>query len=346
LATKKLLFLSLYKLKNYSHLKQFSMKANQKRALKQAFILFLCLSAGIVQAQLINPTRILQRAVEKKVEKKVNEKVDKKIDETANKAADKIVDGMVNGKKSEVDSTDGKKTGKLGGKLGKIIESFDATPKTSYAFSSSILQKMTTVRKSKSEVGHMKVQFNKESTAFSVEFLDDKKTAEGEKMSIIMDLEQKTFFTFSTTKKGEKNYFGIRLNEEALKDAETKSTPTKPEKTFTKTGKTKTIMGYSCEGYQMDGDNGDTFILWVTTSSVAGMDDYAKAMKQYGAQQRQKQTAPINSTIETWAKQGKAVLGNDHISKNGDQLLTELEKISLSDPSNFSTAGYKSAFGK
>ena len=105
-------------------------------------------------------------------------------------------------------------------------------------------------------------------------------------------------------------------------------------------------MGYTCEGYQMDGEKGDISIFWVTTSPVSGMDDYAKAMQQYSAQQRQAQTAMPTTTILTWAKEGKAVLGNDHISKNGDQMLSELEKISLNDPSSFATEGYKSAFGK
>ncbi len=314
------------------------MKTIQKTALKQAILLLLCLSVGITSAQLIDPTKLLKRKIERKIEKKVNEKVDQKVDETADKAANKILDGMLNS-----DTTGGKKVGKIG----RIIESFDATPKTSYAFSSSILQKMTSISKSKTEVGHMKMQFNKAVTAFSVELSDDKKTNEAEKMSIIMDLEQKAFFTFSTTKKGEKNYFGIRLKEEAFKDAETtptKPTKTQPEKPFIKTGKTKTIMGYACESYQRDDDKGNTTVLWVTTSSVSGMNDYAKVMKQYGAQQPVKQGNSINSTIETWAKEGKAVLGNDHISKNGDQVLTELEKITLDDPSSFSTVGYKSAF--
>lgn len=291
------------------------MKTYQLNGLKKVVTCFLCFTIFVGQAQILNPTNVLKRKLEQKlnekIEKKVNDKVDQKLEE----------------------------------KIGKMVD-FDVKPKSSYAFSSSILQKMTIINKSKTETSYMKMLFSKEPTAVSVILLDKNQASDSAKGTMIMDLEQKAFFTFGVDKKGNKNYFGFHLKEQPVQEADKNATTPKPEKTFTKTGKTKTIMGYTCDGYQMDGDNDDTFIMWVTTSSVAGMDDYAKAMKQYGMQQRQRQTAPMTSAIETWIKEGKSVLGNDHISKNGDQVLSELEKISLNDPSNFSTEGYKSSFEK
>lgn len=290
------------------------MKTYLLNGLKIAFVCFFCLTIFVGQAQILNPTNVLKRKLEQKVneklEKKVNDKVEQKMEE----------------------------------KIGKVVD-FDVKPKVNYAFSSSILQKMTIINKSKTETSYMKMLFSKESTAMGVLLLDKDQSSGSEKGTMVMDLEQKAFFTFNVDKKGNKNYFGMRLKEQPTQETET-TTTTKPEKKFTKTNKTKTIMGYSCEGYQMDGDNGDTFIMWVTTSSVAGMNDYAKAMQQYGSQQRQRQSSVFTTNIETWAKEGKAVLGHDHISKNGDQVLTELEKISLDDPSTFNTEGYKSAFAK
>jgi hypothetical protein len=291
------------------------MKTYQLNGLKKVVTCFLCLTIFVGQAQILNPTNVLKRKLEQKIndklEKKINDKVDQKLDE----------------------------------KIGKIVD-FDVKPKSSYAFASSVLQKMTVVNKSKTETSYMKVLFSKEPTAVSVLLLDKNQASDSAKGTMIMDLEQKAFFTFGVDKKGNKNYFGFHLKEQPVQEADKNATTPKPEKTFTKTGKTKTIMGYTCEGYQMDGDNGDTFIMWVTTSSVAGMNDYAKAMQQYSLQQRQKQTTVFSTNIETWSKEGKAVLGHDHISKNGDQMLTELEKISPDDPSNFSTEGYKSSFEK
>lgn len=291
------------------------MKTHQAKDLKKVFICLLCFISFMAQSQILDPTRVLKRKIEQKINQKIEQKINDKVDQ------------------------------KLDEKIGKMID-FDVKPKSSYAFASSVLQKMTVVNKSKTETSYMKVLFSKEPTAVSIVVLDKNQVSESEKGTIIMDLEQKAFFTFGVDKKGNKNYFGFHLKEQATQEAETNTTTPKPEKTFTKTDKTKTIMGYTCEGYQMDGDNGDISIMWVTTSSVAGMGEYAKAMQQYSLQQRQRQTIPMTSTIETWIKEGKSVLGNDHISKNGDQVLSELEKISLNDPSNFSTEGYKSSFEK
>ena len=289
---------------------------------KIVFAFLLCLFTFTANAQISNPASILKRKLEQKLNDRINKKIDEKVDSLADKAIESKVD-----------------------RIGKIMD-FDVKPKSSYAFTSSVLQKVTSIKKAKTETIYMKMLFSKDQPTIGMRGLDKDKVEESEKGILIMDLEQKAFFTFAIDKKGAKNYFGLRLKEQPIEEAETSKTPTKSEKTFTKTGKTKTIMGYSCEGYQMDSDNGNTTIMWVTSSNVAGMDDYYKAMRQYSSQQKQNSSFVMTKPISEWAKQGKAVLGNDYINKNGDQTISELEKITLSDPSDFKTEGYKSAFGK
>ncbi|MBL7818074.1 MAG: hypothetical protein JNL70_23900 [Saprospiraceae bacterium] len=314
-------------------------------------VVFFLLALFIVNtslAQIIDPTQVLRRKAEQKLNSKINDTLEKTLDKAIDSALAKktksktttTTDVQVDrGEAQEAEQT----IGAIGDKIGKIMD-FDAKPKGSYAFSSSILQKITVIDKKKTETGYMKILYGNDQTSVGMTFLDANKVGEAEKGTIIMDMTQKAFFMFNTDKKGKKNYFGMRLKEQP-EDNSTSSDATTQPKSLTPTGKHKTIMGYDCEGYKMDGEKGDNFIFWVTNSSVAGMESYEKAMRQYNAQQP-KMGKNSNDGVSQLFKQGKMVLGHDYTSKDGNQMLSELEKISPNDPNSFLTEGYKSAFEK
>jgi hypothetical protein len=313
------------------------MQAIQKVLL---FLVFLC-AAQTVSAQILNPTGFLKRKIEQKVNNELERQVDRALDSAiAKKTKPKTTDGQIdNGEAHEADKT----MGTIGGKLGRLLD-FDAKPKNSYAFSSSILQKITAIDKKKTETSYLKILFSTAQQTIGIASLDANKVDKSEMGSMIMDVEQKAFFMFSTDKKGQKHYFGMRLKEQAVEPTTDASSTTKA-RTVTPTGKHKTIMGYDCTGYQSEGEKGDTFIYWVTSSPVSGMQSYVDAMRQMAANQP-KMTPNSNDMVIKLMKEGKYILGHDYISKNGDQLLMELEKINMTDPSSLNTEGYKSAFEK
>lgn len=304
------------------------------------FLVFLC-TINTISAQILNPNGILKRKIEQKVNAALERQVDRALDSAlTKKSKSKTTDTQIdNGEAQEADKT----MGSIGQKLGKFLD-FNAKPKSSYAFSSSILQKMTAIDKKKTETSYLKILFSTTQQTISIASLDGNKVDKSEMGSMIMDVEQKAFFMFSTDKKGQKHYFGMHLKEQPLEPTTDASSTTKA-RILTPTGKHKTIMGYDCTGYQSDGEKGDTFIYWVTSSPVSGMQSYVDAMRQMAANQP-KMAANSNDMVIKLMKEGKYILGHDYISKNGDQLLMELEKINMTDPSSLNTEGYKSAFEK
>jgi hypothetical protein len=316
------------------------------QAIQKVFLFFVFLyAAHTTSAQILNPSGVLKRKLEQKVNNALERQLEKQVDRALDsaltkKSKSKTTDVQIdNGEAQEADKT----MGTIGGKLGKLLD-FDAKPKSSYAFSSSILQKMTAIDKKKTETSYLKILFSTTQQTIGIASLDANKVDKSEMGSMIMDVEQKAFFMFSTDKKGQKHYFGMRLKEQALEPT-TDASSTAKARTITPTGKHKTIMGYDCAGYQSDGEKGDTFIYWVTNSSVTGMQSYVDAMRQMAANQPQ-MAANSNDMVMKLMKEGKYILGHDYISKNGDQLLMELEKINMTDPSSLNTGGYKSAFEK
>lgn len=316
-----------------------------KTTIKVLILCFITCSIQSTFAQ-IDATRLLKRKIERKLNDVLEREADKAIDSAiAKKERERKSNGtqttdvqVDNGEAQEADKT----ISGLDSKLGKLI-GFDAKPKSNYAFSASILEKMTLIDKKKTETSYLKILFNPSHQSIAVIGLDANKAEKAEQGNMLVDMEQKAFFIFNTDKKGGKNYIGMRLKE-PVQDNNTATSDVKP-KVITPTGKHKTIMGYDCEGYLMEGDKGDSFVYWVTSRTVAGMDSYVGAMRRYAANQPQTAMSS-NETLFRLVKEGKSVLGHDYTAKNGDQMLMELEKINMSDANSFNTEGYKSSFGK
>lgn len=289
-----------------------------------------------------------------------NPSVTDQIDKGLNKAADKLIEGLFKeGKKTDTSkktpetkpetgttSPEGETLKGLGKMLGGM--GFDAKPASDYRFTSSYTMKHTnTDKKGTVTKGRTKYFIDKGGKAFGIKYTDMNEATTASKKDkqplmdmFVMDLEQKAFFTFMTDKDATKTYIGISTKEDP-KAPETKpdNQPTKQPK-LTKTGKTKTILTYVCDEYLMEGEEGDKTSLWVSQKPVKLITDNAAYTQQMAKNQKQPDYAANKELVEM-AKSGKAILGMDSVSKNGEKSAMEMEEIKPDSPEAFSTAGYK-----
>lgn len=288
-----------------------------------------------------------------------NPSVTDQIDKGLNKAADKLIEGLFkeakktdNSKKApetqtekETSSPEGETLKGLGKMLGGM--GFDAKPASDYRFTSSYTMKHTnTDKKGTVSKGRTKYFIDKGGKAFGIRYTDMNEATTASKKDkqpimdmFVMDLEQKAFFTFMTDKET-KTYIGISTKEDpnAPESKPDKQSTKQPK--LTKTGKTKTILSYVCDEYLMEGEEGDKTSLWVSQKPVKLITDNAAYTQQLAKNQKQPDYTANKELVEM-AKSGKAILGVDSVSKNGEKSSMEMEEIKPDNPESFSTAGYK-----
>lgn len=333
--------------------------------MKKLFIVLFVLKSFGLLAQLNDPAKIAKQ----KAEQKTNAKIDQAIDKGLNSAFDLILSGRKSNKDAntqkskttnnssspkegtttteiKVDEGEAKQANnaidKVFGQMGNLM-SFDTKPKSVYHFGSSVIQKITISDKNKTETTYLKLHTSKDQPAISITFLDANKISLDDKGIIVMDLEQLAFFIFSTDKKGDKTYFGMKLKQpEMTENMEETNKSTSPQSKFTSTNTRKTIMSYTCEGYMYENENGDKSIYWVTNiRNFEEMYSYQKAMQHYNAQQKNN----ANDTALTYfRKQKKTIMGYDIISKKGSKTEFEMDSISPIDPFVFDASAYQSSF--
>lgn len=323
------------------------------------FLLWLtALATGF--AQINDPAQVVRQKTEQKANAKLNSTIDKGLDtafdlilggkKKAKNKANQLEATTTLGNTTQLQVDEGEAqqaqqtTNDVFGKMGQLLD-FDAKPKNTYLFSSSILQKMTTTRKGKTDTGYMKLLINKGQPTLGITFLDANKVDESSKGTLIMDLEQLAFFMFNTDKKGRKTYFGMNLKQPNEANHSASPTATSQPPVFTPTGARKTIMGYVCEGYSSETERGDKTIYWVAKASPAGLETYQKAMQQYNAQQPAK-SEYNNMALAYFMKQGKGIFGTDFIAKDGNKLETELAEINPNDSVRFDASAFQSGFSK
>lgn len=221
-----------------------------------------------------------------------------------------------------------------------------AKPESSYAFTSSMTFKMTSVnRKGKSNWMSYQYYFSPKSTAIGMKFLD---SSEGEKAGagmdfMIVDIGQARMFTFMESKM----VVGMAMRQDKLNETLEKENAAI---SVSKTSETKTIMGYECEGYSVknEKDKSDV-IMWVSKKRVEPMADLgaqmAKAFSGSGKGGQPNYFAyNAHPELAKIAREGKAILGYTTKSDKGDVSEMELTAFEPQINYTFKASDYKSMF--
>lgn len=253
-----------------------------------------------VQAQIVTKEEVEERA-----EEKTEQRVDQKIDQGIDKGLD-AVEGLLFGKKkrkknrnrdqdqerSQESTTEEESAGNNFGMqaMSKMFGG-DVEVRDRYDFNAySDVEVITTDKKGRTERMEFRYLFPEEEAYVGMEFTS---MGEGEEMPpsfSIFDMEEKQMVTLIESG-GQKMGVAISLDPETLNasDWEEQEEWDEEELQFRKTGRTKKILGYTCEEYVMEQEEGKS-TFWVTdeTDLHIGM---AMGAMSAGSQQGQQQQA-------------------------------------------------------
>ena len=293
--------------------------------MKKSYILFtLFLFAFItVNSQILNLNRAKESA-----EDKTEQRVDNKVDEGIDKSLDKVEDFLFGKKKkkskdnseseksvSEVEepettestynstSSNESSYGESGQEpdIMKLFGSGTVEVKESFEFTSSIDIKVTTTDKKENvTVMTMKMLFPENEEYFGMEINSPDNTEEQmPPMKMVYDFESQQMVTMMINS-GQKIGMVISINEEELAkwvDEDDSDIEDMPE--WKKTGKTKNILGYTCEQYVFS-DNDGSGEAWVSDDDDLNIGYAMNAManSQDGKNNKGKSDYPDGAILE------------------------------------------------
>lgn len=198
-----------------------------------------------------------------------------------------------------------------------------------YEFDHRVKLKMTNTDKKDQQVMYMDMLFSKTEPIIGMQNVEIEGEKEQADVNMIIDLDTRKMVTL-TNSEGTKMAMTINMDAAKFKDSEDEQ-----EVKFTKTGKTKEILGYTCEEYTYDSkDASGNF--WVTDEVDLNMDDAFFMMAKNKKTVRPSQYPEgFFMEMNSSSKDGKTTTKME---------VTEFEKDSNT---TISTAGYKQfGFGK
>lgn len=224
-----------------------------------------------------------------------------------------------------------------------------ATPNASYAFEHSFTYKVVMLDKRGKETSFTsKMYFSKGNKAFGIKMLDSNDPDMSKAMSamdlMVMDLAQDKMFNFMSND-GKKIVMGISVKPDKLQeDMESK------EVSIKKTGETKTIMGYECDGYlvNMEGQKEDV-MMWVSQKSVDLIADLGEDIgKAFAGSNKGKRNNyygyNTHPEFVKLAKQGRVTLGYSSTGTKGEKVDFEFTEVSPNENYVFSASDYDSLY--
>lgn len=221
------------------------------------------------QRLLRNITRRAQNRVEEKVEERIYEEVEEEVDKKVDEALDEVFEEEGDSTATETSKTreerDRERTQRIMTRMGA-----NTTPvniEESYAFSSNVKMEIETWTNNNLEnKDYINSFFTPDNQVFAYEVRNEENT-ENEKGFFIID--QKNNATIILTEEdGEKNGIvtGIDMDDLqnfAAEEAEKDDTDQADFSKAQKTGRTKKILGYTCEEYVFKGETEES-TLWIS----------------------------------------------------------------------------------
>ncbi|WP_192350188.1 DUF4412 domain-containing protein [Algoriphagus sp. Y33] len=234
--------------------------------LLRSFILliFISLLSLSVEAQIM---KRIQNAANRGIEKAIEKKVEDEATKMTERQLEKIFTDMYG-------DSDGGASGSID--LSKIMKGLGEPVDTEgqYDFFGYIVLEMTsTDDKGKlSDPIQLKSYLAKSSDYTGMELVDPKKPEAS--TSMVFDVKNQASIVFLENK-GEKSSFAYKMDVDAIDDAVSDhlDTLSVDDVSVEKTGRTKDILGYSCEEYHVKNEDGEGY-YWVTEEAIGGYSSF------------------------------------------------------------------------
>jgi hypothetical protein len=233
----------------------------------------------------------------------------------------------------------------LSGKLGLT----GAKPDATYIFDGNMTQRVTmTNKKGKQTWIDNQIYFGKNEAYIGTKLAGSNDPSMEKNLGMmeltVVDLAKSRIFNFMNTN-GSKMVMGIGFKGDKLTETIEKENA---KITVSKTDKTKTIMGYACDGYAVKNDkDGTEVMMWVSQKSIPQMARLGHQMaKAYSGQGKQTNYMAYNAHPEfvKIAKDGRGVLGYSSTTDKGETTEMEITKLNPSESFTFKSGDYKSMF--
>lgn len=322
------------------------------RSLLTVTLIFIGLTG---YSQILSPDRIKNR-----IKDRAKEKTAREVDNRVDRGVDKVLDGLFgtvdkgakaatdavkdsassesNKEESNQEMTEKDAMGMLGGLLSGI--GGGAEPQGNYVFDASYVMKMKTTSKDGPQNFEIKYRFTGGGDYFGSELLNmSAEVPQGMNgQFMVYDLANSTMFTFMEMN-GQKQMMSIAMkNLEEKTEAQTNKNMA--ETTYSKTNQTKSIAGYTCDGFLMKQD-GEEFLVWISRGRVPVVSSYYTSMNKAMNSNKSGLQFDYNANPELlkMMKEGRAILGMN-MEENGTKTEMEVIDIKSNDPYTFNTAGY------
>lgn len=222
------------------------------------FITSLSLSA---EAQFIKK---IQKAANRGIERAIQDKVEKEATKMTEKQLEKVFSDMYGD--SDSSSTGGFDMSKVLGGLGEPVDTEDQYE----FFGHLVLEMVSTNAKGKTEDPFQLKSYLSESTDYTGMELIDPKNPKAT-TTMVFDVKNQASVVFLDNK-GEKSSFAYKMDMDELDkmvDEEIESNTEEYDVTIEKTGKSKDILGYTCEEYHVVSEDGEGY-YWITDEPIGG----------------------------------------------------------------------------
>ncbi|PKL86344.1 MAG: hypothetical protein CVV22_02420 [Ignavibacteriae bacterium HGW-Ignavibacteriae-1] len=273
--------------------------------------------------------KLKNKAIEsatKKTEERIEKKMDEKIDEGLDEAEDSMKSNQESTKQDEdSDAAAARMMSKMfgGGADVKLPEN--------YNFDGYFAMETETVQGDKRKLNtKMKMHLDKSGDNVGMEIIeaDGKKMDEKAKSFMIFDNELKSMVTL--TQSGDMNMAMI-MNLEGFADMADSLVEEKSDNVkINKTGKTKSILGYNCDNYIIESEDGTTD-AWI--SHEIKMSTF-KAF-QFLQSQQKKKNSPYSSVRDGFVLEAETTLKGEK-----DKTVMRVTEVNLNKKTNISTKGY------
>ena len=230
--------------------------------LKNLFILVFIFCISIPsKAQFIKK---IQNAANRGIEKAIEKKVEDEASKMTQKQLEKMFSDMYGSDSSS--SAGGFDMGSIMKGIGEPVDT-----ESEYSFFGHVVMEMiSTDEKGKPQDPILMKSFLAKTTDFTGIEIIDPKNAEAS-TSMVFDAKNQASVLFLNNK-GEKSSFAYKLDLDGMEDmmdSQIDTTTLDKDVTLEKTGNTKDILGYSCEEYYVQSEDGEGY-YWVTEDPIGG----------------------------------------------------------------------------
>ncbi len=253
--------------------------------MKNIFKTLLLLLSAMLVIQSVQGQALL-RKMQQKTNRKLDQAIDRKIDEAIDKKIDETLDSIDGGSSSNYEADKAKRDAERDARMARILTGISGEPvpfEDSYSFAHLIQMHVENYKKSGKldDSGDINMYYSPDSKSMAYEMVSGDLAQQGEGMFII-DAENGAMIILND-ENGEKTaiVYGMSAFFQSMGESynqEDMDFSDSPESyldnpNVTKTGRTKTVSGYSCEEYKYNDENTESE-MWITKDLKMNAQDF------------------------------------------------------------------------